>query len=93
MADRTNSSNKNQENIQNNTVEIDLKRLWKAVWSRIWMVGLSAILCATLAFLGTFYLIVPKYQSSALFYVNNNSLSLGEASFGISSADITARVL
>jgi len=68
--------------------EIDLKRLFDAIWHRAWVILVVSILCGTLAFLGTFYLITPKYQSSAKFYVNNNSLSLGGMS--ISSSDLTA---
>jgi len=74
----------------NGVLEIDLKRLFKAVWDRAWVVCISTVLCAIIALAGTVYLITPKYQSSAMFYVNNNSLSLGEASVSITSSDITA---
>ena len=75
---------------KNSTVEIDLKRLFNAVIERAWVVCISTVLCAIIALVGTIYLITPKYQSSAMFYVNNNSLSVGDASFSISSGDITA---
>ena len=68
--------------------EIDLKRLFDASWHRAWVILVVSVLSGALAFLGTFYLITPKYQSSAKFYVNNNSLSLGGMS--ISSSDLTA---
>lgn len=71
-------------------IEIDIKRIWKAVWNRFWMVCVSAILGAIIALAGTVLLITPKYQSSAMFYVNNNSLSVGDASFSLTSSDITA---
>ena len=71
-------------------IEIDLKRIFKAVWSRFWIVCVSAILGAIIALAGTILLITPKYQSSAMFYVNNNSLSVGDASFSLTSSDITA---
>ena len=71
-------------------MEIDVQRVVGAVWTRSWIVALVAILCAVITFLGTFYLITPQYQSSAMFYVNNNSLSVGDASFSITSSDITA---
>ena len=75
---------------KNDEREIDLQRLFGVLVSKGWLIGLVAVLCAVLAFLGTFFFITPKYQSSAMFYVNNNSLSLGEASLSISSADISA---
>ncbi len=77
-------------NKKNETVEIDLKRLWKAVWRRFWVICLSAALGAAISLVATYYLITPMYQSSAMFYVNNSAISMGEASLSISSGDITA---
>ena len=70
-------------------IEIDLSRVFRAVTSRAWLVAIIAILCAALAFAGTFFLITPKYQSSAMFYVNNSNLSLGDTSLSISSGDLS----
>ena len=80
------------ENImeKNEEIEIDLQRLFSAVWNKAWLVGLVAGVCAVVTLLGTLLFVTPKYQSSAMFYVNNNSLSLGEASLSITSADISA---
>lgn len=77
-------------NTKKDTVEIDLGRLWRAVWKRIWIVCIVAVLCAVIAVVGTFYLVTPEYESSAMFYVNNSSLSVGDTSFSISQGDITA---
>ena len=68
--------------------EIDLKRLFDAIWHRAWVIVVISILCGALIFMGTFYLITPKYQSSAKFYVNNNNISLGGMS--LSASDLTA---
>ncbi len=70
--------------------ELDLWKLLGVIWHRVWVILLVAILCATFAFLITHYLITPQYESSAMFYVNNNSLSMGDTSFSITSSDITA---
>ena len=35
-------------------IEIDLSRVFRAVTSRAWLVAIIAILCAALAFAGTF---------------------------------------
>ena len=75
---------------QNEEVEIDLKRLFDAVWNRIWIVVLVTVLTGALAFVGTLLFITPKYQSSAMFYVNNGSLSIGNASLSLSAGDISA---
>lgn len=75
---------------KNEVIEIDVKRLAEAVWHRTWIVVLVAVLCAAIAFGWSYYFITPQYQSSAMFYVNNNNLSLGDTSLSISSGDITA---
>lgn len=71
-------------------MEIDIQRLIGAVWNKAWLVTLVAVVCAILSFLGTFYFITPQYQSSAMFYVNNSSVSVGDATFSIDSGDISA---
>lgn len=75
---------------KNEDVEIDIQRLFGAVWHKIWLIILAAVLCAVATVLVTLYFITPEYESSAMFYVNNNSLSLGDTSFSIDSGDITA---
>ena len=75
---------------QNEELEIDLQRLITALLNKSVLIGIVAVVCAIITFLGTYFFITPQYQSAAMFYVNNNSLSLGEASLSISSADISA---
>lgn len=71
-------------------LDIDLQRLVNALLNKAWLIAVVAVVCAVLTFVGTFFFITPQYQSSAMFYVNNNAVSLGEASLSISSADISA---
>lgn len=75
---------------RNEVMEIDIQRLMNAVGRKFWRVILTTVLASVIAFLVTFFLITPKYESSAMFYVNNNPLSVGEGSFSITSSDITA---
>ena len=79
-----------QETRNNEIMEIDMKRLAQTVVNKGWLIAVVAVLCAVIAFLGTFYFITPQYRSSAMFYVNNSSLSVGDASFSISTGDISA---
>ena len=72
------------------SVEIDLKRLVSAIWYKIWIILLTAVVSAVAAFLVTMYFVTPRYQSSAMFYVNNNSFEVGGTSLSIESGDITA---
>lgn len=74
---------------KNDEIEIDLGRVLRAVMDRVWLVAVVAVLCAVLTFAGTFFFITPEYESSAMFYVNNSNLSLGDASVSISSGDLT----
>jgi capsular polysaccharide biosynthesis protein len=68
-------------------IELDLQRIFRAVWNGKIVIIVVAVLCAILAFLGTFFLVTPKYQASAMFYVNNT----GDSSDGvISSSDLVA---
>ena len=69
-------------------IEIDLGRIFQAVMDKAWLVMVVSVLCAVLTFAGTFFFITPQYQSSAMFYVNNSNVSLGDASLSISSGDL-----
>ena len=79
-----------EKTINNDEIEIDLQRLFRALLGNWWLVTIVAIVCAAVTFLGTFFFVTPLYQSSAMFYVNNNNLSLGDTSVSISSSDISA---
>ena len=79
-----------EKNLERNETVIDLQRVVSAVLNKIWLVALVPIVCAVVTFLGTFYLITPKYSAAAMFYVNNSNFSLGDTSLSISSSDITA---
>jgi len=78
------------KNIKNEEIEIDFQRLLGALWNKMWLIAAVAVVCAVLTFLGTFYLVTPMYKSSAMFYVNNSNLSIGDTSLSITSSDITA---
>ena len=69
-------------------LEIDSQRVLGAVLKRFVLIMVVAVLGAVLSVLATYFLITPKYESSAMFYVNNNSFSLSDV--GISSGDLTA---
>ena len=70
--------------------EVNLKRLMDALLEKVWMIILLAVTGAALVLSITYFLITPKYESSAMFYVNNSSISVGEATLSIDSNDITA---
>lgn len=69
---------------------IDLLHIFSSVWRRIWIVILAGIFTAILGFCYASFFITPVYSSSIMLYVNNSSVSIGSASFSISSSEITA---
>lgn len=69
-------------------MEIDLLRLAKALWRRMWVIILTMLVFGGAAFSSAYFLITPKYRASALMYVNNSSISVGNTS--VSLSDLTA---
>ena len=83
-----------REKIQHDEIEIDIGRIFYAVMERVWRVIIVSVLCAAMVFGYTYYCVTPQYQSSAMFYVNNNSFSVGDAALSITSGDlVTSRGL
>ena len=78
---------------QGATKELDIRRLFSLLCRKAWLIGLTAVICAVLTFLASFYLITPTYDSSTMFYVNNSGggLSIESITSSISSGDITSR--
>lgn len=69
---------------------VDLLHIIKSIWQRIWMVIIAAFLAALIGFGFSTLIIKPSYSSTVKLYVNNSSISIGNASFSISSSEITA---
>lgn len=69
---------------------IDLMRLIKVLWSKVWLIAICAFITAAIGFSIAAFAIQPTYSSTIKLYVNNNSLSFGSASVSISSGDISA---
>lgn len=68
---------------------IDLARILKSLWHKVWLIALSGLVLAVVGFSIATFVITPKYSSSVMLYVNNSSSS-GNQSSGISSSQITA---
>ena len=80
----------NEQTKQDEYVEIDLQRIVGALWHKIWIVILAAVVIAVITFVVCFQFVPKQYQSAARFYVNNSDINLSGATVDISSADITA---
>lgn len=75
---------------QNQFYEIDVMQLLRALWNRVWIIILVALLGAAGMFGYSTFGIAPLYKSEILLYVNNSSFSVGSTSFSISSSEISA---
>lgn len=67
------------------TVEIDLRELFKVLWKRAWIIALCAIVLAASVCVYTVNFVTPQYQASVTIYVNNNT---GRDNSYISSSDL-----
>lgn len=77
-------------NDNNGETVIDLFELLGAFIKKIWIVVILTVVGAILAFAYTLFLVTPLYKSSALLYVNNSDISLGNTSFSLTTGDLTA---
>lgn len=71
-------------------IEIDLLAITRAIWKKIWFVIAMVTIGTIVMFSYAKFLVVPLYESKAMMYVNNSSLSLGNTSFSISSGELSA---
>lgn len=69
---------------------IDLTHILSTLWKKIWVIIICAFLGAAIGFSYSAFIIEPTYSSEIMLYVNNSSISVGSASFSISSSEITA---
>ncbi len=71
-------------------IEIDVKKLFKALLRRMWLIILAMLLFASVAFGYTKYFVTPMYRARVLMYVNSSDISLGGTKLSISQGDLLA---
>lgn len=69
---------------------IDLVHILSVLWKKIWVIIICGLIGGVIGFSYSAFAIAPTYSSEIMLYVNNSSLSVGGASFSISSSEITA---
>ena len=77
------------------TVEIDLGELFRAVWSKIWIIVAATVLCAAIAGNITYFLIEPTYTSTSTVYLlprEENTLSQNEMQIGTQMTSDAAKL-
>lgn len=70
-------------------VTIDLGQILRTLWRYVILILIVAMIGAALLFFYARMFITPKYEASALFYVNNSTFSIGSA-VRISSGELNA---
>ena len=74
----------------NGSIKFDLAKIIEGIIRRLWAVILTMVVGGMVFFSIAAFMITPKYQASALMYVNNSSISVGATRFSISSSEISA---
>ncbi len=71
-------------------LEIDLMRLLRNLWSKVWVMILATVLGGVILAVYSVCFVAPMYTSSALMYVNSNNLSLGDTKVSITQGELSA---
>lgn len=69
-------------------MEINIFELVHLLIRKLWILVISALVCAGLTFCYSFFSLTPLYTSTSTIYINNSSVASGEMK--ISSSDISA---
>lgn len=76
--------------MKENEEYIDLKRIFSALWRRVWAIILVTVIFGGVAFGYTKFMVTPMYTARTLMYVNNSDISVGGSNFKISASDLAA---
>lgn len=66
--------------------EVDIITLLWALWDRIWLILLGALMAGVICFVWAHFFVTPTYEASVLMYVNNTQ----DASKTISNSELSA---
>lgn len=64
--------------------KIDVLELFITLFKKAWIIAISTVLAGLIVGGYAFFFVPPKYQASAMLYVNNNSVSVAGTSFDLS---------
>lgn len=72
-----------------NGIEIDLSRVFKALKKELWLILLVGVIIAGLAFLYVSLFVAPEYASKVVLFVNSQSVTINDKTY-LSQAEIYA---
>lgn len=67
---------------------VNVMDMGKAIGRKSWIVAFFTLLCGIAGFIAAAFVMTPQYRASALMYVNNSTMSVGNTSIDLS--DLTA---
>jgi len=77
-------SNYSKGSVNEEEEELNLLEIFEILWNKAALILVVSMLSAAFALGGTFLFMTPKYQSSAMLYVNNSSLDVGSTKIDLS---------
>lgn len=77
------------EKNQDDSYEIDISALFKALWRKIWLILIATVVCGAAFFAYARFRITPKYSASTMLYVNTSS-TVSLSSYKFSTSDMSA---
>lgn len=80
----------NSNQSESDEIEINLFEIVSILLRKAKFIIAVTLLAAVATFAVTFFFITPKYTATAMMYVNNSSISIGNTSVSISSGELTA---
>ena len=80
-------NNKKQAN--KDVSSFDLVSIARLLWKKIWIIAIAGVATGIVGFVLSAFVLVPKYSSAIMLYVNNSTISIG-ADVSFSASQISA---
>ena len=62
-------------------IEIDLREIFGVLLHRLWIIIVAALVCGAVAFMYSFFIITPQYQSTTKVYILNKQNASGSVTY------------
>ena len=62
-------------------IEIDLREIFGVLLHRLWIIIVAAVVCGAVAFMLSFFIITPQYQSTTKVYILNKQNASGSVTY------------
>lgn len=62
-------------------IEIDLREIFGVLLHRLWIIIVAALVCGAVAFMFSFFIITPQYQSTTKVYILNKQNASGSVTY------------